>query len=112
LLQGLVAVRDRLESMRLVTVAGGPVAVTKWLTLANQALLSEYPDAKPFESTDLSSARLYLEPFDLEVRFFRSFFEKDLALIETDATLRIEDGEPPNVSVTLERHPFLTPARR
>lgn len=105
-LEGLIAVRDRLESMRLVTVAGGPEAVTKWLALANEALRSEHPEAEPFESTDLCSARSYLKPFDLEVRFVRISREKGRAVIEADATLRIEEGEPPDVSVTVERHPF------
>jgi hypothetical protein len=103
-LRGLIAVRDRLESMRLVTVAGGPEAVTKWLTLANASLRSEYPAAESFERTDLSWARMYMEPSDLEVRFLHVSYEKGRALIEAEATLRIEEGKPPNVSVTLERH--------
>jgi hypothetical protein len=106
--QGLIEVREKLERMRDVILAGGHGAIEKWVALVNETLRTEHPDVSPLGSNDLSSAD-FLSPDRLSVSFARiDIAEADEGgvLVEVVAKVLIEEGERPAVEVELRRHRY------
>ena len=78
----LLAVEQRLSRVKNEAIAGGSAEVVKLLTLANEHLRKEFPDAQPLTPSDLQSARWQGED-TLIVSFFRRGAQPDLFVAST-----------------------------